>query len=796
MNDLRYALRTLAKSPGFTAVAVLTLALGIGANTAVFSVVEGVLLRSLPFPHAERLVDIKTVHEGYRTRVSGGGTSPLVAYEAWRAERGVLDGLAVYIGGQPALIGFGAAERVRTWSVSANFFPLLGAQPMLGRAFLPEEDRPGSAPVAVLSHDFWTSRFGGDVHVIGRTLTLDTVSYTIVGVMPAAFRYPAQTQVWQALGPALSGPRGAQLARQRSAWVVGRLRPGVTPARAQDALDLVTRAAWTAGTGDAGWLPVVTPLHEYLVGTVRTALFLMFGAVGLVVLVACANVASLLLCRAVAREHEVAVRVALGASRPRLLRQVLTESVLLALGGGALGVLLALWTLPGLLRLAGPELPGSADIGVNARVLGGAVATSILVGLLSGLAPALRAARQAPGSALKAASATAAGRAWRHRSSDGFIVAQVALTMVLLSCAGILTRSFMRLVRSDPGFEPGHVITAELRLPEARYATEQARVAYVQQALDRVRALPGVTAAAVGTGMPLGGYAIGTIDLPGRADEPGRPMAWISGVTPDYFRALGVPLKRGRQFAEVGESHNVIIDEAAAHAYFAGEDPLGREITFYGRRTRTIVGVVGDTRQQSLDAPPPPHIYQPLTADFGAYLKILARTGGDPGQMVKSLRQAVQEVDPTVPLDRVAPLDEWIAAALARHRFYALLLAIFAATALALAATGAYGIAAYAVTRRTQEIGIRVALGAGRGTVLSLIVTHGLALTAGGLALGTAGAVAATRLFRTFLFEVSPRDPVVLASVGLLLTATALVASYLPARRATKVDPMVALRYE
>src|SRR5207249_3140288 len=307
------------------------------------------------------LVDIKTVHEGYRTRVSGGGTSPLVAYEAWRAERGVLDGLAVYIGGQPALIGFGAAERVWTWSVSANFFPLLGAQPMLGRAFLPEEDRPGSAPVAVLSHDFWTSRFGGDVHVIGRTLTLDTVSYTIVGVMPAAFRYPAQTQVWQALGPALSGPRGAQLARQRSAWVVGRLRPGVTPARAQDALDLVTRAAWTAGTGDAGWLPVVTPLHEYLVGTVRTALFLMFGAVG----------------------------------------------------------------------------------------------------LLAGLAPALRAARQAPGSALKAASATAAGRAWRHRSSDGFIVAQVALTMVLLSCAGILTRSFMRLVRSDPGFEPGHVMTAE-----------------------------------------------------------------------------------------------------------------------------------------------------------------------------------------------------------------------------------------------------------------------------------------------------------------------------------------------
>src|SRR5437763_1407972 len=672
MNDLRYALRTLAKSPGFTAVAVLTLALGIGANTAVFSVVEGVLLRSLPFPHAERLVDIKTVHEGYRTRVSGGGTSPLVAYEAWRAERGVLDGLAVYIGGQPALIGFGAAERVWTWSVSANFFPLLGAQPMLGRAFLPEEDRPGSAPVAVLSHDFWTSRFGGDVHVIGRTLTLDTVSYTIVGVMPAAFRYPAQTQVWQALGPALSGPRGAQLARQRSAWVVGRLRPGVTPARAQDALDLVTRAAWTAGTGDAGWLPVVTPLHEYLVGTVRTALFLMFGAVGLVVLVACANVASLLLCRAVAREHEVAVRVALGASRQRLLRQVLTESVLLALGGGALGVLLALWTLPGLLRLAGPELPGSADIGVNARVLRGAVAASILVCLLSGLAPALRPSRHAPG----------------------------------------------------------------------------------------------------------------------------RPMAWISGVTPDYFRALGVPLKRGRQFAEVGESHNVIIDEAAAHAYFAGEDPLGREITFYGRRTRTIVGVVGDTRQQSLDAPPPPHIYQPLTADFGAYLKILARTGGDPGLMVKSLRQAVQEVDPTVPLDRVAPLDEWIAAALARHRFYALLLAIFAATALALAATGAYGIAAYAVTRRTQEIGIRVALGAGRGTVLSLIVTHGLALTAGGLALGTAGAVAAARLFRPFLFEVSPRDPVVLASVGLLLTATALVASYLPARRATKVDPMVALRYE
>ncbi|HEY6157418.1 MAG TPA: ABC transporter permease [Gemmatimonadales bacterium] len=788
MNDVRYAFRTLARNPGFTAVAVLTLALGIGASTAVFSVVEGVLLRSLPFPGAERLVDVKSRH----------GTASFQEYDAWRSAPGVFDDAGAAVFEDPVLKVDRGAERVGTWVVTANFLPLLGVRPLLGRAFFSEEDLPGAARVAALSYDFWQSRFGGDPHVLGRALTLDTASYTIVGVLPpnltnpAGFKHRGDADVWLALGSFRSRPAAVQWLSRPGFWVIGRLRPGVTSAQAERSLDATTRGL----TSEAGRAAFVTPLHEYLVVRVRTALLVILAAAGLLVLVACANVATLLLCRAVSREHEVALRVALGASRPRLLRQVLTESVLLALGGGALGILVAVWALPGLIRLAGPELPAIADIGVNVRVLVAALVASVAAGLAAGLAPALRAARQAPGKGLRAASGAAEGHAWRHRSSDALIVAQVALTMVLLSGAGILMRSFMRLVRSDPGFESGRVVTAELTLSGARYAAGQARLAYVQQALERVRALPGATTAAAASGMPLAGYAIGSVDLPGRADAPGRPPAWISGVTADYFRALGIPLKRGQLFGDVGESPGVVIDEAAARAYFSGEDPLGRAITFYGSRTRTIIGVVGNTRQESLEAPPPPHIYQPLAADPAAHLKILARTSGDPARLVTSLRAAVQGVDRTVPLDRVAPLDALMAAALARHRFYTSLLGIFAVTALALAATGAYGIAAYAVTRRTQEIGVRVALGASRGAVLELILSHGLALAAIGLTLGVPAALAVTRALSAFLFEIGPRDPVALASVAVVLFVTVLVASYVPARRATRVDPMVALRYE
>ena len=796
MSDIRYALRTLARSPGFTLAAVVTLALGIGANTAVFSVVEGVLLRSLPFPHANRLVDIKTVPERYRNGARWGGTSELTWYETWRTAPGVFDDLSAYIGDQPILIGPWEAARVESWSVMANFFPMLGARPLLGRVFLPGEDRPGTARVAVLSHRLWAARYGSDTTVLGRTLTLDTMEYVVVGVMPAGFRYPAGADVWLPLGSYLSGPDSRERARRQGYWYVGRLRSHVTLTLAQATLDAVSRRSWASEPGQTGRLPLVVGLHDYLVGETRTPLLLMLGAVSLVLLVACANVANLLLARATARGHELAVRIALGAGTRRLIRQVLTESLLVAAFGGGLGVLLALWSVPALVRLAGAELPRVAEIGVNLRVLAAAITMSILVGVAAGLVPALQTARRAPSDALKSRSPNAGGDGWRHRSSDAFIVSQVALTMVLLSGAGLLARSFAHLVRLDPGFEPAHLLAAELQLPGTRYALPQARIAYVQQALERVRALPGVSAVTASSGMPLAGYAVGSVSLPGRPDEDSRLWAWISGVTDDYFRVLGIPLKRGRVFGAGTTDATVVIDEAAARAYFPGEDALGREIKFYGARTRTIIGVVGDTRQQNLQAPAPPHIYQPLASDAAAFIKLIARTAGDPSVSAEAMRDALREIDAGVPLERVAPVSELLSDARARHRFYALLVLVFAATALALAATGVYGIVAYAVTRRTQEIGVRVALGAGRRAVVRLIVSRGMMLTLGGIVLGGAGAFGVTGLLRDLLFEVGPRDPVTLAAVALLLLAATLLASWLPARRATRVDPMVALRYE
>ncbi len=563
------------------------------------------------------------------------------------------------------------------------------------------------------------------------------------------------------------------------------------------ALNLVSRRLQDTNPGDRAFVPVVEPLHGFLVARVRTPLLLMLGAVSLVLLVACANVASLLLSRGVARAPELAVRVALGASRARLLREALTESVLLALAGGGCGVLIALWTVPVLVRLAGGELPHLGDITVNIRVLAAALGASVLAGLAAGLIPGLRAARQAPADALKAGSRGTGGQAWRQRSNDALIVAQLALTMVLLSGAGLLTRSFVQLVRLDPGFDPTQVVVAELRLPAERYPTGAARAAFIRDALRAVGSLPSVAGAAVSEGMPLSGYAIsGDVGIPGRVAEPGSPMVWISAVTPDYFRTLAIPLRRGQTFDRFGAPAGVIIDEAVARAYFLNEDPVGKEITFYGHRTRTIIGIVGDVRQENLHDPPPPHIYEFLGDSPRDYLKLLVRTSSAPLELVGALRQTIRTLDPHVPIDRAAPFAAWLGDAMVAQRLYTLLLASFAVLALALAATGVYGIAAYAVTRRTREIGIRVTLGAGRAAVLRLIVSHGLALTLSGIALGVAGALATTQVLRAYLFDIGPRDPVVLTAVGLLVVATALIASYLPARRATKVDPMVALRYE
>src|SRR6266516_3415907 len=697
MNDLRYALRTLARSPGFTAVAVLTLALGIGATTSVYSVVQAVLLRSLPFPSADRLVDIKLTRQEYRAQGSTGGTSPFDAYRVWRTARS-FDATAAYIGDDAVLTGLGSAERVMAWDVTASFFPLLGARPLLGRAFMPEDDRPGSSPVAVLGHDFWMSRFGGDPQVLGRGITLDTTSYTIVGVMPAGFHYPPGASLWRDLGAALSGPAGQRHAHDFGFWVVGRLRTDATLAGARTDLDQVTRHAWSSEPGLSGLLPVATPLVGWL-----------------------------------------------------------TRDVRVPLAGGALGVLLALWSVPALVALAGSDLPRITEVRVDVAVLTVALGLSLFAGLFAGLLPALRVGLRPPADALKSAT-IGAGHAWRSRSTDALMIAQVALTLVLLAGAGLLVRSFVRQVHIDPGFDATHVVTAELRLPGARYAAAGARHAWVTQALERVRALPGVTLVAAATGTPLRGGEVSSVSVAGAPGRSDQRWAWVTAADPEYFHVLRIPLLRG---GRLGERDGVLVDEAAAHAYFPGADPLGRTIRFAGSAPRTIVGIVGDTRQESLHDAPPPHIYQLLGHSPPPYLKVIVRTAGDPDRLVADVRRAVQSVDVDVPLDAVVPLTTLMADSLTRDRLYAWLVGVFAAAALALAATGMYGLSSHAVTRRTREIGLRMALGASRRAVLGLVVARGVLLVAAPVLMGVT-----------------------------------LAATWLPARRAAQVDPMVALRYE
>ena len=795
IQDLRYAVRSLLKNPGFTVVAVLTMALGIGVSTTIFSVVESVLLRSLPFPDAGRLVDIKQVQEPYRTPGrTGGGTSPLSAYVRWSAAGGAFDATAVYSGDSRIVRGRGPAARVTTWSVSAGFFPLLGARPALGRGLLTEEDRPGSAPVVVLSHAFWLDRMGADPRVLDQTLVLDTTSYTIVGVMPAAFRYPAGVQAWTNLGAMLAGPQGQARARRFGFWVVARLKPGVGAAEAQRQLDAISRAAWATDPDARPWLPVVTPLRDYLTGQVRTPLLIMLGAVTLVLLIACANVAGLVLSRGLAHQHQVALRAALGAGRLRLIRGSLTECLLIAVAGGVLGLLIAAWSVPLVAGLAVSEMPQVAEISLDGAVLAACLGASLAAGVLSGALPAWHSARLAPGEVLRSGVADRAVTS-RGRLGGALIVGQLALTTILLAGAALLARSFAHLTRVDPGFDASHLLVAEVQLPATRYTSDALRIEYVRSAQERLGALPGVAATAAGTGIPLAPGALSVVDRPDPSGRRRSVLIFIAAVSPDYFRVLGIPLLRGRSLA-AEDPNAVVVDAAVADEYFPGEDPIGKRFTFYGNVTRTVVGVVGNVRQEMLPIPAPMHVYEPYASEASGYLRLLALTRGDPARSAAAARRALQEVDLDVPVDRVEPMTALMSESLAKQRLYSILLAAFAAMALGLSAVGVYGLASYGVTHRTREFGIRIALGADRRSVLRLVVDRALVLAGLGVLLGLAGAFAVTRTLRGLLYGVGPSDPWALAAAGLVLFWVTVAASYLPARRATRADPMVALRSE
>ncbi|HEY9284983.1 MAG TPA: ABC transporter permease [Pyrinomonadaceae bacterium] len=807
-HDSRYAARVLLKNPGFTAVAVVALALGVGANTAIFSVVNTVLLRPLPYRDPDRLVTV------WEDDTKGGfpkDTPAAANYIDWRDQNRVFEGMAAIADQSYNLTGVGEPERLDGRRVSASLFPLLGVEPELGRAFLPQEDAPGANRVAVLSHGLWRRRFGGDPKIVGRPINLNGEAHEVIGVMPAHFQFPGpKDQLWT---PIAFTQQQAANRGQHYLQVVARLKPGVTVEQAQaEMATIAARLQQQHPEENANLGATVVPLHEHLVGNIRPALLVLLGAVGFVMLVACANVANLLLARAAVRQKEIAVRVALGASRPRLVRQFLTESLLLAALGGAVGLLLAVWGV-GLLKTFIPENVSQVrSISVDARVLGFTLLVSLLTGLIFGLAPALQASSFNLNETLKEGGRDSAQGSRGNRARALLVVAEVAVSLVLLIGAGLLINSFMRLRGVDPGFASGNLLTMSVQLPREKYPDYQRRAAFYDEMVSRVEALPGVKSAAVTNWIPLvfQGDSI-TIGIEGRPDPaPGqgkRPGVVTRAVHPHYFRTMGIRLLHGRALdvRDRADTPNVaVISEAMARRHWPGEDPVGRRIT-PGPATSTnaddwitVVGVAQDVRQVELGAEPKPQMYVPYAQGWSVFAPryLIVSTSVEPMTLASAVRGAVWSIDADQPVSDARTMEEVLSASLARQRFSTLLLGIFAGVALLLAAVGIYGVMSYSVAQRTHEIGVRMALGAQRRDVLKLAVGQGLKLILIGVGVGLVAAYGLTRVMESLLFGVSATDPVTFAAISLVFVGAGLLASYVPARRATKVDPMIALRYE
>ncbi|HEV3471346.1 MAG TPA: ABC transporter permease [Pyrinomonadaceae bacterium] len=802
-QDLRYGVRTLLKNPGFTAVAVVALALGIGANTAIFSVVNAVLLRPLPYRDPDRLVMV------WEDNTKGGyprNTPAAANFLDWREQSRVFEGMAAIANQSFALTGAGEPERIDGRRVSASLFPLLGVEPLLGRVFLPEEDQPGAGRAVILSHGLWQRRFGSDPNITGKALTLNGESHTVVGVMPAHFRFPArEDELWVpiAFTNEQAANRGTHYLQ-----VVARLRPGVTVEQAQAEMSAIAaRLQEQYPSQNTGVGAAVVPLHEQLVGDIRPALLILLGAVGFVLLVACANVANLLLARAAARHKEIAVRVALGASRMRLIRQFLTESLLLAAVGGLAGLLLSLWGV-NLLRAFIPEsISQVGAVSIDAKVLGFTLLVSLLTGLIFGLAPATQASNFNLNETLKEGGRDSSAGSRGNRIRAVLVVAEVAVSLVLLIGAGLLINSFLRLRSVDPGFRADNLLTMRIVLPELKYPDQARRAAFYAEALRRIEALPGVESAAVTNWIPLVRQGdSNSFTVEGQPDPgPGRsPSVATRVVSPRYFDTMGIQLLRGRQFGEQDRADSppvVIVSEAMARRSWPGADPVGKRMKMGGYNSDApwmeVVGVVKDVRQFELTAEPRPQIY--LHYEQPAFFRpsnLVVRTGADPLGLAATVRKTVWEIDKDQPVSNISTMEDVLSESISRQRFSMLLLGIFAGVALVLAAVGIYGVMSYSVAQRTHEIGIRMALGAQAADVLKLTVGQGLRLVLVGVAIGLAAAFALTRLMESLLYGVSATDPATLVTISLVLITVALLASYVPARRATKVDPLTALRYE
>jgi putative ABC transport system permease protein len=802
LQDIRYSARTLLKKRGFTVVAVLTLALGIGANSAIFTVVNAVLLRPLPYEGADRLVMINQTRP--HAQKDDGNVSD-ANFLDFKNRNDLFESMAAEVYWNFNLTGGDQPVRIEGAKVSASFFSVLKTSPEMGRAFSEEEDRPGSDDVVVISHRVWESQFGADPGALGRSVIIDTRPTTVIGIMPRDFNYPThKTDMWK---PVAFDPnnltRGMNMYR-----VIARLKPGATVEQASSQVEAIAaRLAQEHPEDNAGVGARVVSLYEQTVGDIRPAFLILLGAVGLVLLIACANVANLMLARSAAQSREVAIRTALGASRLRLIRQLLTESMLLAVAGGALGLLLALWGVDFLIALSPEDIPRVSEISTDARALLFMLGVSLLTGVIFGLAPALQSSKVDLHACLKEGGrGSTAGSG--HRLRKALVVAEVAIALVLLVGAGLLIKSFVQLRSLDTGYDATNLLTLPVWLSSPRYEEPQPQADFARQASERIRSLPGVEAVGAALFLPLGG-AQGNVDVMAEGRPPAErgqePQGSINIVTPGYFGAMGIPLLAGRDFTEQETRDSAavaIINEAMARELWPGEDAVGKRAALGEPESQddylTVVAVVKDVRQATLNEEPKPEIYLSYLQSPVAFplMTLVVRTADSPASLVNPVRAEILAVDKDLPVYDVKTMEERLWDSVETERFQLLLLTIFAGVALALAAVGIYGVISYSVSERTHEIGIRMALGARQSSVLKMVLGQGLTLTLAGVAIGVGLALAATRLIAGLLYGVSATDPVTFVGVSALLVMVAALACFVPARRATKVDPMIALRCE
>jgi putative ABC transport system permease protein len=816
-QDIRYGVRMLWKNSGITAIVIFALALGIGANTAIFSVVNTVLLRPLPYPDAENLVFLNE-----KSPVLDEMSISYPNFTDWREHNQSFEHIGVYNRGSYNLTGAGEAERIVTAQMSADMFTLLKVSPLHGRVYTNDEDKPGSTPVVVLSYGLWQRRFGGQMSILNQQITLNSKSYTVIGVMPETFFFPSRGEMWVPVGQLSDQPSWKERGNHPGLYGVGRLKPGVSFEQAE--ADLNTLAANLEKQypdTNAGNRVRFRPLLEIFVSDARRALWVIFAAVVLVLLIACANIANLLLARASARRKEMAIRTAVGASRWRLTRQLLTESILLSLIGGAIGLVLARWGIDLILYVSPDSIPRWREIGLDWTVLVFTIGISGVTGILFGLVPALQAGEVDVHETLKETGRGVSGRNWLRSS---LITAEVAITLVLLICAGLMIRSFYLLNKVNPGFSYEHLTSFSVSLPQKKYDKMETRASFYNRLLENIRALPGVESAAVASGLPLGnnGWQTGfTIDGQPRPPRDQTPLMEACLVTPDYFRAMNIPVLRGRVFTDrddrshlagrdlsklnedeiaIAGLNKIVIDEEFARRYWPNEEAVGKRISMGSEenpRFLEVLGVVGRVKMESLNQNSDRvQGYFPFNQVPNGSMTVIVKGSSDPNMLISSMRAAVKQIDPDQPIYSPRTMDELRAESVASERLNLMLLSIFAGIALVLAIVGIYGVMSYSVTQRTHEIGIRMAIGARPRDVFAMILGHGMKLTLIGVVIGLALAFAATRLMGTMLFGVAPTDLTTFSVISVLLISVAALACYLPGRRATKVEPTISLRYE